>query len=201
MLRLADMQMPSHCSGRLSKSMPHPQQFGVAGGHLSLGSLLEATGRTNLAIVSFEKAFSLFQALGDRVTACGAQINIAHCLLGGAQYAEAQQRFLEALQIVENVPQTDALLYVIYQGLGRVKGFQKSYREEWTIMPKPCPSVCERLGAHHLAARYGGGLHRRRAVRKRAFRSARRPSNCSQEWLSGARSGLSLSVSLSAAQP
>jgi len=103
---------------------------GAAGAHLSLGTVLEKTNSTDAAIESFEKAFSMYQTLGDQAAACGAQANIAQCLIGRAEYPQAQQRLLEALKIAEGPPQSSGLLYVIYQGLGRIKGHQALIKEE-----------------------------------------------------------------------
>ncbi len=114
---------------------------GVAQGNINLGTVLVKTNQPEKAIQCFEKAIALYRELGDQVNVCGALANLAYCLTNHAAYPEAQERFLEALKIAETVPQAAnaGMLYNIYQGLGRVKGFQSLFREELEYYARALP--------------------------------------------------------------
>ncbi len=114
-------------------------QAGIAQGYLNLGAVMTKMGQSDAGVDCFEKAIALYRSLGDQMNVCGALSNLANCLTDRADYAGAQERFLEALKIAETMPQASGILYDIYQGLGRVKGFQSLHREELEYYTRALP--------------------------------------------------------------
>ena len=108
-------------------------QSGIAGAQLSLGHIQEKLGHTEAAVRTTESALAIFKNLGDQRNICAANTNIAYFLASSSQYPDAQERFLETLKMAENLPDNSektSVLFSIYKGMGRLKGFQKLYKEE-----------------------------------------------------------------------
>jgi len=135
---------------------------GLASGYLSLGTVVARLGQTDAAIEAFIKAKDLFAELGDKGNVAGALNNLGQQYTDRAQYVKAQEALLEALKIMEGLPENAGLIHLIYQGLGRVKGYQGLFKEELGYYAKAMPFAGNDFGRASLlqamAAAYIGDL-------------------------------------------
>ncbi len=158
--RFSDAELLLRASIATNKELDNKR--GLAQGYLNLGPVLARLGQTDAAIEAFIHAKGLYEALDDRGNLAGVLNNLGHYYTDRAQYVKAQEALLEALKIMEGLQGNGYLMYLIYQGLGRVKGYQGLFKEELGHYAKAMPFAGNDLGRSNLmqtmAAAYIGDL-------------------------------------------
>jgi len=158
--RFSDAELLLRASIATNKALDNKR--GLAQGYMNLGPVLARLGQTEAAIEAFIQAKGLFEELGDKKNVAGVLNNLGQYYTDRAQYVKAQEALLEALKIMEGLQENGPLRYLIYQGLGRVKGYQGQFREELGYYAKAMPFAGNDLGRANLiqtmAAAYIGDL-------------------------------------------
>ncbi len=146
--RFSDAELMLRASIATNKALDNKR--GLAQGYMNLGSVLARLGKVDAAIESFIQAKGLYEELGDKGNLAGVLNNLGHYYTDRAQYAKAQEALLEALKIMEGLQENGPLMYMIYQGLGRIKGYQGLFKEELGYYAKALPFAENDLGRVNL---------------------------------------------------
>lgn len=146
--RFSDAELLLRASIATNKELGNTR--GLAQGYMNLGPVLARLGQVDAAIEAFIQAKGLFEELGDKANVAGVLNNLGQSYTDLAQYVKAQEALLEALKIMEGLQENGALMYLIYQGLGRVKGYQGQFREELGYYAKAMPFAENDLGRANL---------------------------------------------------
>lgn len=158
--RFSDAELLLRTSIATNKELDNKR--GLAQGYMNLGTVLARLGNVDAAIEAFIQAKGLYEELGDKSNLAGVLNNLGQCYTDRAQYVKAQEALLEALKMMEGLQENGPLMYLIYQGLGRIKGYQGLFKEELGYYAKAVPFAENDLGRVNLiqtmAAAYIGDL-------------------------------------------
>ncbi len=156
--RFSDAELLLRASITTNKELDNKR--GLAQGYMNLGSVLARLGKVDATIEAFIQAKGLYEELGDKGNLAAVLNNLGHYYTDRAQYVKAQEALLEALKMMEGLQESAGLMYLIYQGLGRVKGYQGLFKEELGYYAKAMPFAGNDLGRLNLiqtmAAAYVG---------------------------------------------